>query len=165
MNQTNTSKRIPTQINEFRGDYAFLSNFYPAPVSYMGQTYANNEAAFQAQKTLSAREQRKFCIFRMHNPSDAKKLGRDLTLRPDWEKVKVRLMYEICMCKFMQNPELRDKLLATGESTLIEGNNWGDYFWGKVNNCGENQLGIILMDVRAKLHAETAPNNIPQCLQ
>ena len=140
MNQTNTSKRIPTQINEFRGDYAFLSNFYPAPVSYMGQTYANNEAAFQAQKTLSAREQRKFCIFRMHNPSDAKKLGRDLTLRPDWEKVKVRLMYEICMCKFMQNPELRDKLLATGESTLIEGNNWGDYFWGKVNNCGENQL-------------------------
>lgn len=67
MNQTNTSKRIPTQINEFRGDYAFLSNFYPAPVSYMGQTYANNEAAFQAQKTLSAREQRKFCIFRMHN--------------------------------------------------------------------------------------------------
>ena len=125
------------------------------------------EAAFQAQKTLSAREQRKFCIFRMHNPSDAKKLGRDLTLRPDWEKVKVRLMYEICMCKFMQNPELRDKLLATGESTLIEGNNWGDYFWGKVNNCGENQLGIILMDVRAKLqwNAETAPNNIPQCLQ
>ena len=117
MNQTNTSKRIPTQINEFRGDYAFLSNFYPAPVSYMGQTYANNEAAFQAQKTLSAREQRKFCIFRMHNPS--------------------------------------------------EGNNWGDYFWGKVNNCGENQLGIILMDVRAKLqwNAETAPNNIPQCLQ
>ena len=83
------------------------------------------------------------------------------------EKVKVRLMYEICMCKFMQNPELRDKLLATGESTLIEGNNWGDYFWGKVNNCGENQLGIILMDVRAKLqwNAETAPNNIPQCLQ
>lgn len=151
MNQTNTSKRIPTQINEFRGDYAFLSNFYPAPVSYMGQTYANNEAAFQAQKTLSAREQRKFCIFRMHNPSDAKKLGRDLTLRPGWEKVKVRFMYEICMCKFMQNPELRDKLLATGESTLIEGNNWGDYFWGKVNNCGENQLGIILMDVRAKL--------------
>ena len=58
MNQTNTSKRIPTQINEFRGDYAFLSNFYPAPVSYMGQTYANNDAAFQAQKTLSAREQR-----------------------------------------------------------------------------------------------------------
>lgn len=57
--------------------------------------------------------------------------------------------------------------LATGESTLIEGNNWGDYFWGKVNNCGENQLGIILMDVRAKLqwNAETAPNNIPQCLQ
>ena len=62
MNQTNTSKRIPTQINEFRGDYAFLSNFYPAPVSYMGQTYANNEAAFQAQKT-SLRESNANSVF------------------------------------------------------------------------------------------------------
>ena len=116
----------------------------------------------------SLRESNANSVFlRMHNPSDAKKLGQRSYITPGLGKVKVRLMYEICMCKFMQNPELRDKLLATGESTLIEGNNWGDYFWGKVNNCGENQLGIILMDVRAKLqwNAETAPNNIPQCLQ
>lgn len=163
MKQTNASHSTISQISEFRGDYAFLSNFYPAPVSYMGETYANNEAAFQAQKTLSAIEQRKFCIFRMHSPYDAKNLGKSLTLRPDWEKVKIRLMYEICMCKFMQNPELRDKLLATGDCTLVEENNWGDYFWGKVNNCGENQLGIILMDVRAKLRwdAEITNNNMP----
>ena len=156
MNQTNTSKRIPTQINEFRGDYAFLSNFYPAPVSYMGQTYANNEAAFQAQKTLSAREQRKFCIFRMNKLSVSKKLGRDLTLLPDWEKVKVRLMYEICMCKFMQNSELRDKLLATGDCILIEGNLWGDHYWGMVDGFGENHLGLILMDIREKLRLNRA---------
>ena len=55
------------------------------------------------------------------------------------------------MCKFMQNPELRDALLATGNSLLIEGNTWGDYFWGKVNGHGENHLGLILMDVREKL--------------
>lgn len=136
-------------------------------IKSIGELLSESNPSSVISVLLEKQEQRKFCIFRMHNPSDAKKLGRDLTLRPDWEKVKVRLMYEICMCKFMQNPELRDKLLATGESTLIEGNNWGDYFWGKVNNCGENQLGIILMDVRAKLqwNAETAPNNIPQCLQ
>ena len=138
-------------ISSFTGKYAFLSNFYPAPVTYMGQTYANNEAAFQAQKTCCAKEQQQFSIFRLHNPTEAKKRGKNLTLRPDWDKVMISLMYEICMCKFMQNPKLRDALLATGNSLLIEGNTWGDYFWGKVNGHGENQLGLILMDVREKL--------------
>ena len=39
-------------ISSFTGKYAFLSNFYPAPVTYMGQTYANNEAAFQGAEDL-----------------------------------------------------------------------------------------------------------------
>ena len=88
--------------------------------------------------------------------SDAKKLGRDLTLLPDWEKVKVRLMYEIFMCKFMQNSELRDKLLATGDCILIEGNLWGDHYWGMVDGFGENHLGLILMDIREKLRLNRA---------
>lgn len=50
-------------ISSFTGKYTFLSNFYPAPVTYMGQTYANNEAAFQAQKTSYAKEQQQFSIF------------------------------------------------------------------------------------------------------
>ena len=83
------------KISAFTGKYAFLSNFYPAPVSYMGQTYANNEAAFQAQKTSCAKEQQKFSIFRLHNPAEAKKLGRKLILRPDWDKVKVFIMYPV----------------------------------------------------------------------
>lgn len=138
-------------ISSFTGNYAFLSNFYPAPVTYMGQTYANSEAAFQAQKTCCAKEQQQFSIFRLHNPAEAKKRGRKLNLRPDWNKIKIPLMYEICICKFMQNPELRDALIATGNRLLIEDNTWGDYFWGTVNGQGENQLGLILMDVREKL--------------
>lgn len=63
-------------------------------------------------------------------------------------------MYEICMCKFMQNPTLCKALLATGNCHLVEGNNWGDYFWGSVNGHGENHLGRILMDIRAKLQFE-----------
>lgn len=144
------SKNVTT-ISGFRGNYAFLSNFYPAPVSYMGQLYANSEAAFQAQKTLSTKEQQRFCMFRMHNPHEAKKLGRKLGLRPGWDKVKFFCMYEICMCKFMQNPNLREALLATGSSELKEENTWGDTFWGTVNGFGENQLGKILMDIREKL--------------
>ena len=133
-------------ISSFTGKYAFLSNFYPAPVTYMGQTYANSEAAFQAQKTCCVKEQQQFSIYRLHNPAEAKKRGKK-----DWNKVRISIMYEICMCKFLQNPNLRDALLATGDSLLVEGNTWGDYFWGMVNGHGENQLGIILMDVRGKL--------------
>ena len=137
-----------------RGDYAFLSNFYPAPVCYRGNLYANNEAAFQAQKTLSAKEQRVFYLPYLKDPVKAKTLGRRLSLRPDWDSIKVQCMYEICMCKFMQNPTLCKALLATGNCHLVEGNNWGDYFWGSVNGHGENHLGEILMDIRAKLQFE-----------
>lgn len=58
------------------------------------------------------------------------------------------------MCKFMQHKELRHALLATGNRILTEGNSWGDRFWGQVNGTGENQLGIILMDIREKLRSE-----------
>ena len=129
----------------------------------MGQVYANSEAAFQAQKTFSAKEQQQFTIFRMHNPAEAKKRGRTLTLRPDWDVVKVRLMYEICMCKFLQNPELRQALLETGDCILVEENTWGDSFWGTVNGRGENQLGQILMDVRAKLRWDVEISKVLAC--
>lgn len=91
---------------------------------------------------------------KLRNPKDAKKLGREVQLRSDWERVKLMYMYEICMCKFMQNPTLCKALLATGNCHLVEGNNWGDYFWGSVNGHGENHLGKILMDIRAKLQFE-----------
>ncbi len=41
-------------------------------------------------------------------------------------------MKKILECKFHQNPELSDKLIKTGKSTLIEENTWHDNFWG---NC------------------------------
>lgn len=156
MNQTITIHRIPAQINEFRGDYAFLSNFYHAAVRYHGNLYANNEAAFQAQKTLSERERQKFCIAHLTNPAEAKRMGRNIDLRYDWEQVKLQLMYEICMSKFMQHPELVDALLATGDCILIEGNLWGDRYWGMVDGFGENHLGLILMDIREKLRMNRA---------
>lgn len=149
----NTQERSYTtpSITSFRGEYAFLSNFYQAPVTYHGKRYANNEAAFQAQKTSCTKEQQKFCLPHLTDPVKAKSLGRKVILRPDWNAIKVQRMYEICMFKFFQHPELRDALLATGTSLLVEGNTWGDYFWGQVNGIGENQLGIILMDIREKL--------------
>lgn len=150
-------KKTPNKsrtISSFTGEYAFLSNLYPAPISYMGLTYANNEAAFQAQKTFCVGEQMQFSIFRLQSPAEAKKLGRRLSLRPDWNRVKIPIMYEICLCKFMQNPKLRQALLDTGNSYLVHDCPWSDYFWDRVNGRGKNHFGQILMDIRAKLRWE-----------
>lgn len=135
-------------INSFRGKYYFLSNFYDAPVTYEGLTYMNNEAAFQSAKVLSKQERE---LFTGLDPSAAKRRGRAVTLRSDWEKVKNQVMYDICKAKFTQNEELKAKLLATGEAHLEEGNTWGDTTWGTVDGVGENRLGKILMQVRYEL--------------
>lgn len=70
-------------ISEFRGEYYFLSNFYSAPVTYNGMCFENNEAAFQAAKCPERMTE--FCRL---NPSEAKRLGRRVKLRGDWEAVK-----------------------------------------------------------------------------
>ena len=135
-------------INEFRGPYYFLSNFYEAPVTWNDITYKNNEAAFQSAKTnnITIRE-----TFATMDPSTAKREGRRVTLRPDWEEVKYQVMREICLAKFTQNKELRERLLATDNEHLEEGNTWGDKIWGTVNGQGNNWLGKILMQVREEI--------------
>ena len=67
-------------VTEFRGEFFFLSNFYYAPITYMGQRYANNEAAFQAQKTRNPNKRKEFTIQNLQHPGDAKRLGRHLQL-------------------------------------------------------------------------------------
>ena len=98
-------------VTEFRGEFFFLSNFYYAPITYMGQRYANNEAAFQAQKTRNPNKRKEFTIQNLQHPGDAKRLGRHLQLREDWEEIKLEQMYNICMAKFFKHPDLREKLL------------------------------------------------------
>ena len=136
------------KIDSFRDDYFFLSNFYEAPVTYDGITYRSNEAAFQAQKTLDRAARARFAEM---DPATAKKAGRRVSLRPDWEDVKVGVMREIVRAKFTQNDDLKAALRATGDAPLEEGNTWGDRTWGTVNGKGRNLLGQILMDIRQEL--------------
>ena len=136
------------KIDNFKGEYFFLSNFYPTKIKYNGIQYLNNEAAFQAQKCTTMEDRIKFSYL---NPSDAKKLGRRIILRNDWESVKISIMREIVFEKFKQNPHLTEKLLDTGNVYLEEGNDWGDRIWGTVNGVGRNELGKILMEVRKEI--------------
>lgn len=138
-------------IDNFSGEYYFLSNYYTAQVVYNGLTYQNNEAAFQSMKCINEEDRIKFTQL---IPSTAKRLGRSVKLRPDWEQIKEQVMEEICYEKFIQNPDICQKLLNTAPATLIEGNTWGDKVWGVCNGEGENKLGIILMRVRDRIFKE-----------
>jgi len=53
--------------------------------------------------------------------------------------------------KFTKHESLKEKLLATGDEELVEGNDWNDRVWGKVDGVGENHLGRLLMKIRAEL--------------
>ena len=137
-------------IASFENEYEFLSNFYECAVTFEGLIYGSSEAAFQAQKTSEHTDRR---IFTMLKPGEAKRAGYKAKLRPDWEEVKVSVMNEILRAKFTQNPDLSDKLLATKQALLVEGNDWEDTFWGFDVNLGygRNMLGQLLMKIRAEL--------------
>jgi ribA/ribD-fused uncharacterized protein len=139
-------------ITSFKDKNRWLSNFWPCLVQLDCIEYPSVENAYQAAKTLGSRESFQSCT-----AAQAKRLGRKLSIRSDWEELKVRVMQELLMQKFSkQNLALREALKATGDEELVEGNTWGDIFWGVCNDVGENNLGKLLMQVRTKILAEDA---------
>ena len=139
------------KIDRFIDEYHFLSNFYDASVMYKGLLYKNNEAAFQSVKCISEKDREQFTNF---TASKAKSFGRHVKLRSDWEEIKDQVMYDIVKDKFTRNKDLQEKLLATDNIYLEEGNWWQDTYWGVCNGTGQNKLGKILMQVRKELGAE-----------
>ena len=139
-------------IDDFRGDYGFLSNFHQCPFEYKGLTYPNAEAAFQAQKCATEEAKIKYTVTK--NPVVAKRMGKKEPGFPsNWDEICYDLMKDILTAKF-SNPVLKAKLIATGDATLIEGNRWHDNRWGKCtcdrckNKEAKNWLGKILMEIR-----------------
>ena len=144
-------------IRGFRGEFQFLSNFYPCRIIIEDLAFNSVEAAFQAAKCQNFGDRRKFEGI---TGSEAKKLGRRVKLRSDWESVKIPIMAELVRQKFKNNPALLEKLLATGDDMLVEENTWHDNFYGDCicPRCrhipGLNKLGHILMDLRKQCQTE-----------
>ena len=138
-------------ILEFRGEYRWLSNFAPSTVVYGGVKYPTVEHAYQAAKTVNAEERWK--IQECKTPGKAKRVGKTVTLRSTWLIQRHFVMKELLLQKFGSNP-YRDLLLDTGDEELIEGNNWGDTYWGVCNGVGENYLGVTIMNIRNYIFAE-----------
>ncbi len=137
-------------IGPFWGKYRFLSNFWSCSVLYEGITYPSAEHAYQAAKTISP-QQRLLISQNCPTPGDAKRMGRTLTLRKDWDTMKLLVMKEVVFQKFRYNKILQGKLVSTKDEELVEVNYWRDRFWGIYQNKGENHLGKILMSVREEL--------------
>jgi ribA/ribD-fused uncharacterized protein len=133
-------------IDKFEGEHAFLSNFYESPALYEGVLYTTSEHAYQAAKTLSIMERER--IRKARTPGQAKRLGKQATMRPDWDEIKVGVMRNVLVSKFQHNSEIRQKLIDTGDAYLEEGNWWGDTFWGVCNGKGKNMLGLLLIQLR-----------------
>jgi len=132
-------------IDSFSGEFHFLSNFYASAITFAGITYPTVEHAYQAAKSTD--NNIRIQIAYAATPGIAKKMGRAIFLRHDWETVKIPVMESLLRAKF-QYPFLRKLLLDTGDKKLIEGNYWGDKFWGVCNGAGENNLGKLLMKIR-----------------
>lgn len=139
------------KIDEFKDEYFFLSNYYECPVVGPIGTFGSSEAFYQSCKCANENDSYKFLSL---NPDQAKKFGQQIEVRDDWEQIKEFIMYDAVLCKFLQNPDLRDKLIKTYPAELVEGNDWGDTYWGvdltKPDKPGENMLGKVLMRVRDK---------------
>lgn len=143
-----TPMRPTTAIRGFFGSWRWLSNFWPAEVVYEGVTYPTVEHAYQAAKTVFPLERQ--AIRACPTPGQAKRAGKSVTRRADWDTVKVPIMLSLLRQKFAWEP-LRSQLLATGLVPIVEENRWGDRFWGLCDGAGQNRLGCLLMQVRDEL--------------
>ena len=146
-------------IDRFDGNYWFLSNFYSIGIELDGVVYPSVEHAYQASKTHDLEWRQ--TILTARTAGGAKRFGRNIPkehFRKDWEDVKLGLMEGFLRQKFAI-VTLHARLLGTGDAELIEGNDWGDQFWGVYKGKGENHLGKLLMkiriDLRLKMRQET----------
>jgi ribA/ribD-fused uncharacterized protein len=148
------STTVP-KIDHFAGAYRFLSNFYPVSVPWGYFFYSSVEHAYQAAKCV--RDDQKEAIRLLKKPGEAKRRGRTVELRKDWDQVKLHVMHVLLSRKFA-DVALADKLVSTYPRELIEGNDWDDTYWGvDVNKGGENHLGNLLMQVRVALLSMERP--------
>ncbi len=151
--KTLSRQDFPEEIISFRDEYAFLDNLYPVDIVFEGLVYPCAESAFQASKLMDNTERKRFVSY---SRDKARMVGSRITPYEGWEDKKLTVMETLLKEKFLQYPELRRKLLETGERKLIAGNKKGQTFWGTDLTTweGQNHLGEILMNIRTMIIEE-----------
>ena len=136
-------------ISSFTGRWSFLSNFSSCDVEYEGYIYPTVEHAYQAAKTDNPTEQEN--IRQAHTPGEAKRLGKKVQIKANWEDIKLSVMEGLLRQKFVPLTDLSTMLVQSRFRELIEGNTWGDVYWGVCNGKGKNHLGKLLMRIRSEM--------------
>lgn len=144
------TKHRPNEF-EFMGNWVknWFSNMVVCPITIDGIEYMSTENYFQAMKSLNREDHIRIAQLA---PNKSKQAGRKLRLRSDWEEVKYEVMKTALRAKFAL-PEWKEQLLNTGDSVIIEWNNWNDKIWGVDidDNLGKNLLGLALMEIREEI--------------
>jgi ribA/ribD-fused uncharacterized protein len=141
---------VGTVIDSFQGEYRWLSNFAPVSIVFDGVEYPSTEHAYQAAKTTD--KDIRLIISQTQKAGEVKKLGRTINIRDDWDSIKYETMKKLLWQKFNKDP-YKSKLMATGEQEIIEGNWWGDTYWGVCKGVGDNNIGKLIMKIRECLNA------------
>ena len=139
------SKHDDENIIGFFGDYRYLSNYHKCPIFYQGRIYSSTEAAYHSAKTHNVEDKNRLTKM---DPKESKAFGRTITLRPDWDDIKLQVMLDVNHYKFHQGTELGKWLHYSNNKHLEEANWWKDMYWGTYNGKGENMLGKVLMEIR-----------------
>ncbi len=157
-------------------------DFEETPITIDGEEHMGTEQYFQLMKAFGTSS---FAVaqnaMRHATPDEAFGIGRSVTLRSDWESVKVDVMRTALRAKFTQNPTLKQLLLSTGNSDLVHvvysrpcglliltslfDSHTGEHilvdikphdgFWGTgPHGDGRNMLGVLLMELRDELRKE-----------
>jgi len=140
-------------IISFKDEYRWLSNFVDVDVEFEGRKYKSVEHAYQAAKSKD-REWKMYCASDV-SAGKVKRASRRIEIRSDWEAIKKSVMKNLLTQKF-SDERYRSLLLATGNTYIIEGNTWGDRFWGVDLYSGEGQniLGHLIMEIRHSIQVE-----------
>lgn len=147
----NKNRQLSEAVSSFSGRYFFLSNLYRNVTVHNGMYYQSAESAFQASRCCLPSDRRIFAdLDGIENGYQAKELIRQVYSTDEYTEQSVADMIDIVSDKFYRNPELLDRLLATGSADIVNGNDWHDSFWGVDRKTGEgrNWLGLILQTVR-----------------
>lgn len=136
-------------IDRFAGPDRFLSNFYLAEIMWEGKPYPSSEHLYQAMK--AGTEEEREWVRTAPTAREAKFRGQRVRATADWNERRIGAMRLVLEAKFDQHPDLAAKLDGIGDASLVEGNTWGDTFWGVDTETGqgENHLGELLMELRA----------------
>ena len=129
-------------------EFGCFSNFSPHPIRLDGKTWPTSEHYFQARKFAGTPDEEE--VRQAKSPMVAARMGRSRKrpLRKDWESVKDRIMHEAVLAKFTQHADLREILLGTGDSKIVE-HTENDRYWGDGGDgSGKNMLGRLLLRVR-----------------